>query len=73
MDGSAWSFSRWLSGRPDNYGGNQHCLGVWTKYNSPSTFDKYYDDFFCTDLGPFVCGPNGQLRFAATSKHGGAA
>jgi hypothetical protein len=36
--------------RPDNFRDGQNCLGVWMSSGD-------WDDFFCSDIGAFVCGP----------------
>jgi hypothetical protein len=49
--------------RPDNAGG-QDCLGVW-KGRAPGVEDDFartFDDFTCSYIGAFVCGPSNSRR-----------
>ncbi|XP_043085082.1 C-type lectin mannose-binding isoform-like isoform X2 [Puntigrus tetrazona] len=46
-DGSNSQFRLWLSGQPNNYGGNQYCV-----YSEPN---GYWNDWKCTDEFAFIC------------------
>uniref|UniRef100_A0A3P9N6F3 C-type lectin domain-containing protein n=1 Tax=Poecilia reticulata TaxID=8081 RepID=A0A3P9N6F3_POERE len=48
-DGCKYRFSRWDSGQPDNYHGNEHC-GL-TNYRS----NFYWNDGVCSSKLAFVC------------------
>ena len=48
-DGSAWSYTNWHSGQPDNYGGRQDK----TQFNWGSV--GKWDDLSTTDTRPFIC------------------
>jgi hypothetical protein len=39
----------------------QNCLGVWTARGDAGA-DGQWGDFYCWDLGPFLCADNGEMR-----------
>ena len=55
VDGTPLTYTNWEPLRPDDYGGKQDCLIVWVK----SGQEGLWDDTYCGDVSPFVCGPAG--------------
>ena len=52
-DGSNSSYRRWLSGQPNNAGGNQYCVGT-------STNNQFWYDDPCTSHSCYFCGSIGE-------------
>eukprot|EP00092_Neocalanus_flemingeri_P046978 GFUD01053058.1.p1 GENE.GFUD01053058.1~~GFUD01053058.1.p1 ORF type:complete len:171 (+),score=17.36 GFUD01053058.1:62-574(+) len=47
VDGSTLSYTNWASGKPDNGGGNQNCVQMYT--------NGYWDDVGCEVRKAYVC------------------
>ncbi|KAF6720761.1 Ladderlectin [Oryzias melastigma] len=48
-DASAFSYTNWCPGEPNDLGGSQHCLQMNFSH------EKCWDDAVCSDLLPYIC------------------
>ena len=46
-DGTAWDYTNWLTGQPDNWNNNERCAHMSTSHK--------WNDFACSDQRTFVC------------------
>ncbi len=57
-DGSAWSYTNWYTGEPNNANSSEYCLQAII--NPDPNIAGRWKDTACATTFPFVCGPPGE-------------
>ena len=55
--GSIFNYTNWSTGQPDNWGGSQDCLKMWSK----ASHNYKWDDDDCTDKFRPICQIKGKI------------